>query len=438
MKSAQYLAAISLSLAALAASAQADDSNAEFQAGYADGDITPPAGLPMWGYGARHAMTATGALDKLEARAVVFHAGDSKLTVVGLDLGRGPTSAMMKEIRAAVKDKAGIEHVLISGSHTHHGPVIELVDEEGMGKGTFDKAVAYSQELPGMLVDVILAADESARPARIGVGYNSELNLNRNRQSKRPDKAVDPTLSVVRIDDTDGNPISVIVNFAAHPVMTDAGDLRYSADYPGYLARRVKAELNAGCVFMQGASGDMSCNPPADIRTPEAFGELLAGHVLMIAEKIETSIPDKPSVAGRVDSFVFESRVNFNNPMTQLLYSAAFFPELILCTVAELANGIPAELNTVLLNGNIAMVGGAGEFFCNHGLRLKERSYVDHTLFFGYCNGHVLYFPTIEAVSEGGYGADKNVSPVEIGAGEKMMNQALINIYTMKGLFPPK
>jgi hypothetical protein len=67
---------------------------------------------------------------------------------------------------------------------------------------------------------------------------------------------------------------------------------------------------------------------------------------------------------------------------------------------------------------------------------LKERSYVDDTLFFGYCNGHHMYFPTIEAASEGGYGGDATVAPVQIGAGEQMMNQALINIYTMLGKFP--
>jgi hypothetical protein len=69
---------------------------------------------------------------------------------------------------------------------------------------------------------------------------------------------------------------------------------------------------------------------------------------------------------------------------------------------------------------------------------LKERSYVKDTLFFGYCNGHHLYFPTIEAASEGGYGGDAAVAPVQIGAGEQMLNQALINIYSMLGKFPPE
>jgi hypothetical protein len=110
--------------------------------------------------------------------------------------------------------------------------------------------------------------------------------------------------------------------------------------------------------------------------------------------------------------------------------------EIVTRNYAKLyGEAVTAELNTVLLNGEIALVGGSGEFFCNHANRLKARSYVKHTLFFGYCNGHGMYFPTIEAASEGGYGADPGVSLAELGAGERMMDKALINIYTLQGKF---
>ena len=123
-----------------------------FRVGSADADITPPPGIPMWGYGARHDMPAEGTLDPLMAQAIVIAAGDDKLAIVGTDLGRGPTAAMMTIIRKELAEKAGIRHVLISGSHSHHGPVIELIDEPGLGRGKFDAAVKYSQELPGRLV----------------------------------------------------------------------------------------------------------------------------------------------------------------------------------------------------------------------------------------------------------------------------------------------
>jgi len=174
----------------------------------------------MWGYGARHDAPCVGTLDPLMAKAIVIAAGDDKVALVGIDLGRGPTEEMMKIIRAEIAAKAGIKNVLITGSHTHHGPVIELTDVPGLGKGKFDVAVAYSKKLPQLLVDAILGADRDLKPAKIGVATES-VNLNRNRHTKREPKATDPMLAVVRLDDQAGKPIAVLVNFAAHPVMTD-------------------------------------------------------------------------------------------------------------------------------------------------------------------------------------------------------------------------
>jgi neutral ceramidase len=147
-------------------------------------------------------------------------------------------------------------------------------------------------------------------------------------------------------------------------------------------------------------------------------------------------VPKQPSIQTKVNRFKFGSRIDFKNPLLMALFERAFFPELVRNYAEEFAGGIEPELTTVLLNDELALVGGSGEFFCNHSKGLKQRSYVNDTLFFGYCNGHHMYFPTIEAASEGGYGGDATVSPVQIGAGEQMMNQALINIYTMLGKFP--
>ncbi len=422
-----------------AGSAQAKDppQPPAFLVGAADCDLTPQAAMPMWGYGARHDLLSNGVLDNLTAKALVIAAGDQKLAVVGTDLGRGPTVPMMAKIRAALAEKAGIHHVIISGSHSHHGPVIELTDRDGHGKGKFDASVAYAAALPDKLIDVVLAADKAAKPARIGVA-NKQHALNRNRHSKRLPKPTDPLLNVVRFDDVDGKLIAVLVNFAAHPTMIDEMILKYSADYPGHMKRKVEKELGALCVFMQGASGDMSANPPPGVEGPQQFGEHLADHVLELARGCQTQAPAKPSLKGKTDRYLMGFRIDMTNPLIQAAFARAFFPELVRNFTAEMKDGIPVELNTVLLNEEIAMVSGSGEFFCNHAVRLRERAYVPHTLFFGYANGHNLYFPTIEAASEGGYGGDPQVSPVELGAGESLMNQALINLYAMLKKFSPE
>lgn len=411
------------------------DLSDRFAVGFAKRDITPQKPMPMWGYGARHAMLSQGALDPLYAKAVVIQAGPDKLAIVGLDLGRGPTRAMTERIRQEISEKAGIEYVMMSGSHTHHGPCIELLDREGFGKGTFDDAVAYNARLPELIIEAILEADTEAKPARMAVA-SKDVPLNRNRHTKREHKAVDPMLAALRFDDETGQPIAIVVNFAAHPVMTEERVLKFSADYPGSLQNKVEADLKTNCVFMQGASGDLSPNPPGDFRNPREFGELLGAQVVELAKQAEPKKPARPSLRGKVDRYMFPSRMDYANPTTTAAYEVAFYPELIKCFVAEMLDGIPAESTTVLLNGNLALVGGSGEFFCNHSRRLKDRSYVGTTLFFGYCNDHNMYFPTIEAVSEGGYGADAPISPVAIGAGEEIMNRALINIYEMAGKFP--
>jgi hypothetical protein len=128
-----------------------------------------------------------------------------------------------------------------------------------------------------------------------------------------------------------------------------------------------------------------------------------------------------------------KSSTDFTNPIIKAACSRAFSPELIPNYVDQYAEGIRPRMTLALLHRDIALVGVSGEFFAGHALRLKERAGVKQLFFFGYRNGYHQYFPTIDAVAEGGYGADNAVSPVAIGAGERMMDAALIWIYQMPG-----
>lgn len=158
--------------------------------------------------------------------------------------------------------------------------------------------------------------------------------------------------------------------------------------------------------------------------------------MLELTREIATTVPRRPSVAGKIDRFTFTTRVDFKSSITFLLYAQSFFPELIRNFFHEFESGVRPEVTTVVLNGELAIVGLSGEPFCQHSLRLRQRAYLPWVLVFGYCNGHQLYFPTIEAASEGGYGADPRVSPIALGAGETMIDRALINIYRLLGKFP--
>src|SRR5262249_47329562 len=156
-------------------------------------------------------------------------------------------------IREQVKAQADVGHVFLVGSHTHHGPVIELDDWP-------NPEHSYVRELEKKLADLIIEAARQTKPAKIGTA-SRELPFNRNRHTKRSDKPADREFLVLRVEDVSGKPIAVAVNFAAHPTMIKAEDLRFSADYPGALCAVVEKELGVPCLFLQGAAGDLSANP---------------------------------------------------------------------------------------------------------------------------------------------------------------------------------
>jgi hypothetical protein len=194
----------------------------------------------------------------------------------------------------------------------------------------------------------------------------------------------------------------------------------------------IERELGGIAIFMQGASGDISTNrgPHGD---HVAYGQALGREAVRLAMSIEPLEAVAPTLKVREERFPFASRTDFNNPIVQALYSVAFFPELIANFVDEYADGIRPRLTVALLNQQIAFVGGSGEFFCQHAMRLRDRARVDQLFFLGYCNGYHQYFPTIEGIAEGGYGADAQVAPVAVGAGETLMNTALQWIYQLQG-----
>ncbi len=384
----------------------------------------------MWGYGSRHDQLSTGVLDPLYADALVIEAGGRKIALVGLDLGRAPAEASLQRIRARIR-QAGIEYSIIGGSHTHHGPVLELTDQLGKGKFRFDAALRYYRQMEDGVTGAILDANARLEPARIASGSVQLNGYNRNRHTKREPKISDRELAVIRVDTAAGKPLAILANFAAHPTSIDASIMKFSADYPGALKNLVRRETGAGTIFLQGAAGDQSTDRGG--KDYRAFGEALGREVLRLAGKLTPQVPEKPALTVREERMTFASRTNFKNPLIKTLFSEAFFPELVENYLDEYAEGVRPRLTVALLNGEIGLVGVSGEFFSAHALRLKERARMKCLIFAGYSNGYHQYFPTIEAVAEGGYGADSRVSPVAIGAGEQMMDRALLRLYQMRG-----
>ena len=74
-----------------------------------------------------------------------------------------------------------------------------------------------------------------------------------------------------------------------------------------------------------------------------------------------------------------------------------------------------------------------GEPFVDFQINWRQRCPVRHAFFLGYTNGYIGYLPTIRMASLGGYGAASSSTWVEVGAGERIVDRAVVHVYEMLG-----
>ncbi len=425
------------------------------RAGVSRVDITPPLGVDLWGYFDRSG-PANGKLDPLFARVLVLEAGRQSVAVITLDLGRSFGPPQIAWLRDKARRQHGIAEVMLIASHTHSGPVIDDSYDDGVPE--------WEQRALEKIADAIGEAVAKLKTANIGAGLG-QATLGHNRRVIQSDGSVkmlwrnstgqqtgmiDPAVGVIRVDDVNGNPMAILVNYACHPVIFGPDNLRYSADFPGAMARLVEKEFassaNFGsqpiCFFLQGAPGDI--NPMMD-KTPLTenadaikieVGEQLGREVVRVARGIKPENSATPEIAFISEELRFRNRWDLDS-MRQML-TLAFPPALAKRYQRYITPEIVTPVTTLVINKQIALVGLAGEPFVGLQLLLKSRSPLPMTFLTGYTNGYYGYFPTISAAVSGGYGGNTLVTRVEVGAGERMVDCGLIHIYRILGKLKDK
>jgi hypothetical protein len=255
---------------------------------------------------------------------------------------------------------------------------------------------------------------------------------------REPTEPVDREYVVIRIDRADGNPLAVLFHYACHPVVMGGDNYEYSADYVGAACAVVEEQLNAKCLFLQGACGNI--NPYMD-KTPldqggvaemrkmgRTLGELLA----KTAHDTSTAELAKTSIQFQARTIPLRVRWDLDNPEVRGVLSRAYGPRFdnYLSRIIK-DNTVPCTLTTLVVGNDLALVGMPGEIFVQFQTQLKRESPVRDTLLVGYTNGYHAYFPTIRDAAAGGYGG-KTATYVEPGAGERLTDQALITLYKMR------
>jgi hypothetical protein len=253
-----------------------------------------------------------------------------------------------------------------------------------------------------------------------------------------PTSPVDLTVAVLRIDEMDGTPLAILVNYACHPVVIMGQLAKYSADYPAVMCKTVEQQFGGKplCLFLQGAAGDVDTydtGVPLQQRPLEKLastGERLGNEAARVAKTIQT-LPE-PDGSLSFGEEVLSARWRWGPGKFEEVMRRINPPALLPYYMPLVKPELQLPVGALLLNKRIAFMSVPGEAFVEFQMNFRARCPVNSCLFLGYTNGFVSYLPTIRAAVEGGHGG-ATWTRVEPGTGERMVDQGIVQIYHLLG-----
>jgi len=390
------------------------------KAGFAEIDITPPIGTHKIGWIID--IISEQVLDPLFARAAAFVSDGQKIGFIGLDtLSIRWTTT--QEIRRRISERFGFpgEHVMVAASHNHAGPVtcncFEVKRDE-----------AYLETLIERCVAAFGQALERLTEAEIGFGHTYEWEVAHNRRVVMRDGTarchgtfadpdalylegpIDPEVAVLAARSASGELLGCLVNFTCHPTH-HGGDTCLTANYPGALAREMKARGCPVTVFLNGACGNIHHSDPVQngggmdyLQIGAKLAQDAASVLASMAFSGEMPFGVSKTTVQLPYRAVTEDEVNGTMRGAQRFIIPEIYDKLIpgLLERIRLRGTQPAEVQALSI-GNVSFVSIPAEYFVEHGLRIKTESYPRHALVVGHANGMVGYVPTKEAFTRGGY-----------------------------------
>jgi len=461
-------------------------------AGVSKVNIDPAVGIPHMNWGsATHLVTKGNDPVGLYLRVLVLSDGKMKFVLVDTDTPVANSERALQ--RASELTGIPVEHMRIGSCHTHAGPALNRSKgPAGVDMTPYQQMIeAHQAVVADKLVGAIVEANSRLRPAHAnGMTGTGSININRRFRGSgtddgppavglNPNEFVDRELPVIRIDDAEGNPYAVLVNFQAHGTVLGFENQIASADWPGAMRKTVEESLpGATCLFFQGAAGNQGPVEgfSGDLSVAHRLGKILGHEAAALALRIWT-VRREPRFEGYVESTALQARQPYRvlgpydstmryaskildlprrvytkadiDRMERLTASAAKALEEVkkkpgatpweisqaaarhrrwadlLARYKSSADRTPVRLEVAVLRiGDMALVMTNGELFAEIGAAVKKASPFRVTMFCGYGNRTGGgYMPIKSEYAFGSYEVD--MTPYAPEAADKVIEESI-------------
>jgi neutral ceramidase len=298
-----------------------------FVAGIGKVDITPPPGLPLFGYSRVRTddAVAAGVRTRLYARALYLEdARGEHVVLVQCDLGAISALLHLQVARAIVQETGiSVDRLLIGATHTHSGPGgyfgVAYYNFWGSNRPGYDPHIVTF--LTERIANAVLTAYRTRAPAKLAIGRMTIFGLTRNRSLEAynhnksqivseealwtmlPEyRAVDPTFTMLRVDRIVGagtQPLGAFTNFAIHGTVVPPSNDLYSGDVHAAAERALEwairqhygVQTEIVHALTNGAEGDVA---PAfttqNFAEAEQLGLSLAAKAFELFQELDTRL----------------------------------------------------------------------------------------------------------------------------------------------------
>jgi hypothetical protein len=226
-------------------------------AGYGQAELIPPdmENSTYWIAGYAVDKAITGVLDYQMAKALWLddNSGRGGMVIAVVDcigLPRADVEIIRGLLESFMKE-TGCRSINVISTHCHAG-----ADTLGLWGpiGVSGRSPEFLRVVRDGVVSAIREAYSSRQDGRLLYGTVVTDGIQRD---SRPPEVFDSTLHSIRFEPYDGGKGIRIVNYAAHPEALGSRNTMISADFPAYMASRIKQVSGDDAIYIPGAIGGL-------------------------------------------------------------------------------------------------------------------------------------------------------------------------------------